>query len=80
LALTLHLGPNGGLVRLHVDGKDRSVSLSHDQTQQIEIPLPQGARLVPVVVQAPGQFRPSDQEPGSNDQRWLGVQVRVGLR
>ena len=80
LILTLHVGPEGGVVRVTVDGQDRSVTLSRDQTQQIEIPLSPGARLVPVVVQASGEFRPSDHEPGSTDQRWLGCQVRVGLR
>ena len=80
LVLTLHVGPAGGVVRVTVDGQDRSVTLSPDQTRQLEIPLAPGARLVPVVIAAPGQFRPSDHEPGSTDRRWLGCQVRVGLR
>jgi hypothetical protein len=33
-----------------------------------------------VTVEAPGQFRPSDHEPGSTDRRWLGCQVRITLR
>ena len=80
LVLTLHVGPAGGAVRLTVDGQDRSVTLARDETRQLEIPLPPASRLVPVVVQAPGSFRPSDHEPGSTDRRWLGCQVRVGLR
>jgi hypothetical protein len=80
LVLTLHVGPIGGVVHLTVGGQDRSVTLTRDQTQQIEVPLPSSPRLVPVIVEAPGRFRPSDHEPGSADQRWLGCQVRVGLR
>jgi hypothetical protein len=78
--LTLHVGPVGGAVRVLVDGQDHSVTLARDQTQQIEVPLPSADRLVPVTVEAPGRFRPSDHDPGSTDQRWLGCQVRIGLR
>ncbi len=80
LVLTLHLGPAAGAVRLTVDGQDRSVTLARDETRQIEIPLNPTAHLVRVVVAAPASFRPSDHEPGSTDRRWLGCQVRVGLR
>jgi hypothetical protein len=80
LVLTLHVGPAGGAVRLLVNGQDRSLTLAHDETRQLEIPLPPGARLIPVVVEAPGSFRPFEHEPGSTDRRSLGCQVRVGLR
>jgi hypothetical protein len=80
LVLTLHVGPAAGTVRLTVDGEDRSVALARDETRQLEIPLSPAARLVPIVIQAPGSFRPSDHEPGSTDRRWLGCQVRVSLR
>jgi hypothetical protein len=80
LVLTLHVGPAAGTVRLAVDGQDRSLPLARDETRQLEIPLSPAARLVPIVVQAPGSFRPSDHEPGSTDRRWLGCQVRVSLR
>ena len=80
LVLTLHVGPAGGAVRVVGNGQDRSVTLTANQTLQIEAPLPPSARLVPLVVEASGEFRPSDHEPGSTDRRWLGVQVRIGLR
>ena len=80
LVLTLHVGPVGGTVRVNVDGHDRSLDLLHDETRQIDVALPAGIALVPVTVQAPGQFRPSEHEAGSTDRRWLGCQVRVGLR
>jgi hypothetical protein len=80
LVLTLHVGPNAGAVRLMVDGHDRSVTLARDETRQLEVPLAPAARLVPVVVESAGSFRPSDHELGSTDRRSLGCQVRVGLR
>ena len=80
LTLTLHVGPVGGPVRVTVDGNDRSVTMSPGQTRDVDVPLPPGARLIPILVQASGEFRPSDHEPGSTDRRWLGCQVRVGLR
>jgi hypothetical protein len=80
LVLTLHLGPVGGTVRVRVDGRDHSLELSPDQTRQLEVPLTTGSGLVPITVEAPAQFRPSEHEPGSTDDRWLGCQVRVGLR
>jgi hypothetical protein len=80
LVLTLHVGPTGGLLQLQVDSQDRSIALSANQTQQIDVPLPAGLRLVPVVVGASTSFRPSDHEAGSTDRRWLGCQVRVDLR
>ena len=55
LLLVLHVGPVGGVVRVTVDGRDRSVTLSPDQTRQLEIPLAAGARFVPVVIAAPGR-------------------------
>jgi hypothetical protein len=80
LALTLHVGPVDGMVRVLVDGADRSVTMSRDQTRRIDIPLAPHRGLVRVIVQAPGSFRPSDHEPGSTDRRWLGCQVRVDLQ
>lgn len=80
LVLTLHVGPVGGTVRINVAGRDHFLDLSHDQTRQIEVPLTAGNALVPVTVQAPGQFRPSEHEAGSTDERWLGCEVRIGLR
>jgi hypothetical protein len=80
LALTLHVGPVSGTVHVAVDGHDRSVTMSRDQTLRIEVGFNALARLVPIVVQAPGSFRPADHEPGSTDRRWLGCQVRIELR
>jgi hypothetical protein len=80
LLLTLYQGPMAGPVSLHVGGQRVEVSLSRDETRQIEVPAPRGMTLVPVSVQAPGTFRPADVDPKSDDQRWLGCQVRIDLR
>ena len=80
LVLTLHVGPTAGTVHVMVAGQDRSLALSRDETRVIELPLSPADRLVPVRVQAPGAFRPSDHEAGSTDQRSLGCQVRITLR
>ena len=80
LVLTVHIGAVGGGVRLVVDGHDHTLSLPPNGTRQIEIPVPPGAALVHATVAAATPFRPSDHETGSTDQRWLGCQVRVGLR
>ena len=80
LALTLHLGPVAGVVRVTVDSRDHFVTLARDQTLRLDVPLQNGARLVPIVVAAPGSFRPSDHDPRSADHRRLGCQVRVELR
>ena len=80
LALTLHIGPRGGAVRLSVDGQDRSLTLEPNSTRQIEIPVRPDHTMVQVIVAASTEFRPADHEPGSTDRRRLGVQVRVDLR
>ncbi|MGH9143955.1 MAG: hypothetical protein ACRD2I_22685, partial [Vicinamibacterales bacterium] len=80
LALTLHLGPVAGAVRVTVDSQDHFVTLARDETLRLDVPLPNGARLVPIVVAAPGSFRPSDHDPRSTDHRRLGCQVRIELR
>jgi len=80
IALTLHVGPNGGLVRIAVAGQDASASLAPGETRQIQVPIATEDRLVAIDVRAPAAFRPADVERGSADRRWLGCQVRVELR
>ena len=80
LVLTLHVGPVGGRVAITVAGQDHSIDLAHDETRTIEIALAPGSELVPITVRATAQFRPRDLEPGSKDDRWLGSQVRIGLK
>jgi hypothetical protein len=80
LVLTVHVGPVGGHVAITVAGEDHSLDLAHDETRTIEITRSSDRQLVPVTVRATGHFRPRDHDPGSTDARWLGAQVRIGLK
>jgi hypothetical protein len=79
LVLTLHLGPAGGSVRVNVAGQESMVGVHANETERFEAAIPSAMRLVPVTIQAPAQFRPSDVDPKSDDTRRLGCQVRVSL-
>ena len=80
IVLTLHVGPNGGLVRLDVGGERLDTMMSPNETRRLSIAVPTGAESVPITVQAPAAFLPIDVEPGSRDMRSLGCQVRVELQ
>jgi hypothetical protein len=80
ILLTLHVGPTEGKVRVSAAGQDLSLDMSRDETRQIAVPVPPSTSLVPIVVTAPGMFRPADIDRGSSDLRWLGCQVRIELK
>jgi hypothetical protein len=80
IVLTLHVGPNAGMVRLDAAGERRDTVMGPNETQRLVIAAPIGTPVVAVSVQAPGWFRPIDVEPGSTDMRTLGCQVRVEVR
>jgi hypothetical protein len=80
LTLTLFIGPRRGAVDLTVAGQRHAVALDGGNVHVLEVPVPPGLPLIPVTVKSDGMFRPSDSDPESDDERWLGCQVRVGLR
>jgi hypothetical protein len=80
LALTLHLGPLAGDVRVVVAGAEHIVAVPAGGVAVLETDVAPGAGLVPVIVQSPTTFRPAEVDPASDDQRRLGCQVRVELR
>ncbi len=80
IVLTLHVGPNGGAVRVTAGGQDYSAVFAPNDTREIAVPVPPGARTVPVRVGAARQFRSVDTDPASDDTRRLGCQVRVDVR
>jgi len=45
----------------------------------MQLEVPDGLRLVPITVESSTSFRPADVNPGSDDTRPLGCQVRVNL-
>ncbi|MEO8260274.1 MAG: hypothetical protein ABI868_23205 [Acidobacteriota bacterium] len=79
MVLTLHVGPNGGLVRIDAGGERLDTELSPNETRRLSVAVAPGATAVPISVEAPGWFVPADVEPGSRDLRSLGCQVRVEL-
>lgn len=79
LRLLLHLGPLGGDVRLEVAGTEHVTRVPAGGVSVFEADLPGDSPLIPVTVQSPTTFRPSDVDPSSNDRRRLGCQVRVEL-
>ena len=80
LVLTIFPGPLNGDVRVSVAGHASQVRVEANQIAQFDTDLPRAARLVPVEIQAPGQFHPTDVDAKVDDTRRLGVQVRIGLR
>jgi len=80
MTLTMFLGPLSGEVHVSVAGKESRVHMEANSPAELEIDLPPGARLVPVEIQSPGQFRPASVDPNSTDTRRLGCQVRIGLK
>jgi hypothetical protein len=79
LRLLLHLGPLGGDVRLVIAGREHIARVPAGDVSVFETELPGDARLVPVTVQSPTTFRPSEVDPSSSDRRRLGCQVRVEI-
>jgi hypothetical protein len=78
LSLTLSLGPRAGDVRLRVGGQETLVTVPAGEPTRVLFDVGD-ATLVPVVIQSPTDFRPSDVDPSSTDRRLLGCQVRVSL-
>ena len=79
MIVTLHLGPMSGDVLLSIAGKETRVHVNANDTAVVEADLPRDLRLVPVTIQSPGRFRPSDVDPSATDTRRLGCQVRIAL-
>ena len=79
IGLTLHLGPNSGDVKVSVSGEEQIVRVEANGTAEVQVPVPHGVRLLPITIQSPTMFRPSEVDPKSDDARQLGVQVRVSL-
>ena len=79
IVLILNLGPRSGRVRLTIGGEERLVDVGANTVVRLPLDVPPNAGLVPISVQSPVSFRPSETDPASNDTRRLGCQVRVQL-
>jgi hypothetical protein len=80
MIVTLHLGPMSGNVLVSVAGKETAVHVNANDTTVVDVEVPPDLRLVPVTIQSPGRFRPSEVDPSATDTRRLGCQVRIGLK
>jgi len=69
-----------GNVLLSVAGRDTRIHVNANDTTVVEVDVPQHLRFVPVAIQSPGRFRPSEVDPSATDTRRLGCQVRIGLK
>ena len=79
LRLTLHLGPRTGAVTVSVAGNPQTASVEANGSAEVQLDVPHGLRLIPLVIQSPTSFRPSDVDASSDDARLLGCQVRVSV-
>lgn len=78
VSLTLHLGPRAGEVSVRAAGVSHVVKVPANDTARLDIPVPEGLRLMPVTVQSPTSFVPAEVST-STDTRQLGCQVRVEI-
>ena len=72
LGLVLHVGPAGGPVAVVAGGQRIGVDLAPNETRELTVPLPLGAKRIVVSVKAARAFRPAEVDPKSDDQRQLG--------
>ncbi len=79
MIVTLHLGPMSGDVLVSIAGKETRVHVNANDTTVVEADVAPDLRFVPVTIQSPGGFRPSDVDPSATDTRRLGCQVRIAL-
>jgi hypothetical protein len=77
VAITLRNAPVENLVTLQSRGWEKVLTLAPGEEQRIEIPLAPGAEAIPLRIAASSGFRPSDVDPASRDERFLGVWVKV---
>ncbi len=80
LKLTVALGPNSGQIALRIGERVETVSVPAHDSRDVLVDLPRNGRLLPIHVQSPVMFRPSEVDPSSKDMRRLGCQVRVTLQ
>jgi hypothetical protein len=68
-------GPVPQEVTLAAGETTERLFLAGRETRPVTLRLPAGVTRFPVSITSPAGFRPSEVEPGSRDNRWLGVRV-----
>jgi hypothetical protein len=79
LRLVLQAGAWSAPVTVSANGTTRTLPMRPWSEARIDVPLPRDLASVPVVIEAPAGFRPSQIDPAVRDDRWLGCRVRVEL-
>jgi hypothetical protein len=77
LVLTLRNAPVENRVALTSGGWQQVLTMAPGQEQTIEVPVAPGAEAIPLQISASSGFRPSEVEPASRDERFLGVWVKI---
>jgi hypothetical protein len=75
--LVLRNGPVDNDVTLEAGGWRRSLRMQRQEEQHIEVPLLPASGAALLTVESKAGFRPSDVDPASRDQRFLGVWIKV---
>ncbi len=75
LRLFIRNAPVQNVVRLELDAWSQELRLGPGEERELRVPRRAGSRVSTLRVQANGGFRPSQQEPGNKDLRYLGCWV-----
>ena len=76
-AVRLRNGPIDNRVTLETGTWRHVLQMGAGEEQQVEVPLDAGRGGSVLRLEASAGFRPSEHDPGSRDQRFLGVWVKV---
>jgi len=64
-------------VRVSIDGRTEELELKPREERPLPIPAVAGRRASLITVDSDSGFRPSQVEPGSTDNRYLGVWIEL---
>jgi hypothetical protein len=77
LQLFIRNAPVKNLVRLDIDGQTQTLELQPREERFVPIPPASGRRASLIDIRTDSGFRPSQVEPGSTDNRYLGVWIEL---
>jgi hypothetical protein len=77
LQLFIRNAPVKNLVSLDIDDQVQTLELQPREERHVPIPSASGRRASLITIRTDSGFRPSQVEPGSTDNRYLGVWVEV---
>ncbi len=77
VTLLLRNAPVDNRIVLQAAAWTRTLEMAPGEEQQVQVPIEAGQGASLLRIEAGSGFRPSEREPGSRDQRFLGVWVKV---